>query len=199
MSTESQFNDIREEVRRLVPSSLDITSIEFEGPTVVIYTKDFDKFAENSNITKSLANGLKKRVDIRPDPATLKDSDEVEAKIREMVPDVDIAGLYFDFDTGVVTIEADNPGAITGKGGQMLNDIKKETGWNVTPVRAPPIRSKTISDVRGYLRYSREERQAVLKRVAKKIARPTRDNYDQFVRVTTLGGFRQVGRSASLL
>ena len=84
MSTESQFNDIREEVRRLVPSSLDITSIEFEGPTVVIYTKDFDKFAENSNITKSLANGLKKRVDIRPDPTTLKDSDEVEAKIREV-------------------------------------------------------------------------------------------------------------------
>ena len=199
MSTESQFNDIREEVRRIVPSSLDITSIEFEGPTVVIYTKDFDKFAENSSITKSLANGLKKRVDIRPDPTTLKDSDEVEAKIREMVPDVDIAGLYFDFDTGVVTIEADNPGAITGKGGQMLNDLKKETGWNVAPVRAPPIRSKTISDVRGYLRYSREERQAVLKRVAKKIARPTRDNFDQFVRVTTLGGFRQVGRSASLL
>ena len=199
MSTESLFNDIREEVRRLVPSSLDITSIEFEGPTVVIYTKDFDKFAENSNITKTLANGLKKRVDIRPDPASLKDSDEVEAKIREMVPDVDIAGFYFDFDTGVVTVEADNPGAITGKGGQMLNDIRKETGWNIQPVRAPPIRSKTISDVRGYMRYSREERQAILKRVAKRIARPMRENYEPFVRVTTLGGFRQVGRSASLL
>ena len=199
MSTESLFNDIREEVRRLVPSSLDITSIEFEGPTVVIYTKDFDKFAENSNITKTLANGLKKRVDIRPDPASLKDSDEVEAKIREMVPDVDIAGFYFDFDTGVVTVEADNPGAITGKGGQMLNDIRKETGWNVQPVRAPPIRSKTISDVRGYMRYSREERQAILKRVAKRIARPMRENYEPFVRVTALGGFRQVGRSASLL
>ena len=199
MSTESLFNDIREEVRRLVPSSLDITSIEFEGPTVVIYTKDFDKFAENSNITKTLANGLKKRVDIRPDPASLKDSDEVEAKIREMVPDVDIAGFYFDFDTGVVTVEADNPGAITGKGGQMLNDIRKETGWNIQPVRAPPIRSKTISDVRGYMRYSREERQAILKRVAKRIARPMRENYEPFVRVTALGGFRQVGRSASLL
>ena len=199
MSTESLFNDIREEVRRLVPSSLDITSIEFEGPTVVIYTKDFDKFAENSNITKTLANGLKKRVDIRPDPASLKDSDEVEAKIREMVPDVDIAGFYFDFDTGVVTVEADNPGAITGKGGQMLNDIRKETGWNIQPVRAPPLRSKIITEVRGYLRYSREERQAVLKRVAKRIARPMRENFEPFVRVTTLGGFRQVGRSASLL
>ena len=65
MSTETLFNDIREEVRRMVPSELDITSIEFEGPTVVIYTKDFDKFAENSNITKVLANGLKKRFDIQ--------------------------------------------------------------------------------------------------------------------------------------
>ena len=100
MSTESLFNDIREEVRRIVPSDLDITSIEFEGPTVVVYTKDFDKFADNPNLTKTLANSLKKRVDIRPDPSSLKDSDEVEKKIREMVPDVDIAGFYFDFDTG---------------------------------------------------------------------------------------------------
>ena len=66
-----RFDGLREEIKRLVPSDIQISSIEFEGPLVVIYTKDFDKFAENSNIPKALANGLKKRVDIRPDPATL--------------------------------------------------------------------------------------------------------------------------------
>lgn len=199
MSSDNSFADIRVGVRRLVPQNLDITSVEFEGPTVVIYTKDFDKFAENNTIIKTLATELKKRFDVRPDPSSLRDSDEVEAKIREMVPDVDLADFFFDFDTGVVTVEVDNPGAITGKGGQVLNSIKKETGWNVKPVRAPPLRSKTISDVRGYLRYSREERQSFLKKVAKSITRAPRENYEQFARVTTLGGFRQVGRSASLL
>ena len=64
MNTDRLFANLRTEIRRIVPSEIDITAIEFEGPTVVVYTKDFDKFAENVNITKQLANGLKKRVDI---------------------------------------------------------------------------------------------------------------------------------------
>ena len=200
MNTDRLFENYRKDIRRIVPQDLDITAIEFEGPTIVIYTKDFDKFSANSSITKSLASELRKRVDIRPDPADLLDSDVVEKKIREMVPaEAEISDLHFDFDTGVVMVEAINPGAIVGKGGQLLNDIKKDTGWNVKPVRAPPIHSKTISDVRGYLRYSREERQAILKRIGRKIARPTIEGGEQFVRMTALGGFRQVGRSCMLL
>ena len=200
MNTDRLFNNLREEVRRIVPSDLDISSIAFEGPTVVIYTKDFDKFSENTAITRTLATELRKRVDIRPDPESLSESDLVEEKIRAKVPEeAEITDLFFDFDTGVVTIEAINPGAIVGKGGQLLNDIKKECGWNVKPVRSPPIPSKTISDVRGYLRYSREERARILERIGRKIARPTLEGGEQFVRMTALGGFRQVGRSCMLL
>ena len=200
MNTDRLFNNLREEVRRIVPSDLDISSIAFEGPTVVIYTKDFDKFSENAAITRTLATDLRKRVDIRPDPESLSESDLVEEKIRAKVPEeAEITDLFFDFDTGVVTIEAINPGAIVGKGGQLLNDIKKECGWNVKPVRSPPIPSKTISDVRGYLRYSREERARILERIGRKIARPTLEGGEQFVRMTALGGFRQVGRSCMLL
>ena len=199
MNADRLFNNIREETRRIVPSELNISAIEFEGPIVVIYTKDFDKFSENTNIIKMLAAGLKKRVEIRPDPSTLQDSDEVEKKLREKIPaEAEVTDFHFDYDTGVVTVEAINPSEIVGKGGQLLNDMKKECGWNVKPVRAPPIHSKTISDVRGYIRYSREERATILKKVAKRIARPTLDG-EQFARMTALGGFRQVGRSAMLL
>ncbi len=200
MNADKLFNNIREEARRIVPPELNISSIEFEGPLVVIYTKDFDKFSENSNIIKLLAAGLKKRVDVRPDPSTLSDSDEVEKMLRERIPEnAEITGFFFDYDTGVVTVEAINPSEIVGKGGQLLNDMKKESGWNVKPVRSPPIHSKTISDVRGYIRYSREERATILKNIARRIARPTLDNGEQFARMTALGGFRQVGRSAMLL
>ncbi|MCQ2086259.1 MAG: beta-CASP ribonuclease aCPSF1 [archaeon] len=200
MNTDKLFDYLREEIRKNVPSDYDVTSIEFEGPMIVIYTKNFDKYSENPDITKTLAKSLKRRFDVRPDPSTLENTDEVEKKIMEMTSDsVRITGLYFDYDTSVVTVETTNPGSIVGKGGRLLNDMKKETGWNVKPVRSPPIQSKTIDDIRGYLRYSREERQNILKRVGRRISRDTLDSGEQYARVTALGGFRQVGRSCTLL
>lgn len=200
MNTDRLFANLREDIRRIVPSELDITSIEVEGPTIVIYSKDFEKFSENTNITKMLATELKKRFDIRPDPTMLGNSDDVENMIRSKSPEeAEITGLFFDYDTGVVTVEAKNPGVIVGKGGQLLNEMKKETGWNVKAERSPPILSKTISDVRGYLRYSRDERSDIMRRIGRRINRATIDSGEQFVRITSLGGFRQVGRSCSLL
>ena len=130
MAADNSISNIREEVRRIVPSGLDVTSVEFEGPTLVIYTKDFDKFSENANITKLLATGLKKRVDVRPDPSTMvQDTDSIEKMIRARLPEDEKEPSFdFDFDTGVVTVELANPGALVGKGGQQLNDIKKKYG-----------------------------------------------------------------------
>ncbi|MFA6668849.1 MAG: beta-CASP ribonuclease aCPSF1, partial [Candidatus Methanomethylophilaceae archaeon] len=200
MNTDRLFDTLREEIRKIVPAEIDISGIEFEGPIVVIYSKDFEKFSEDSNITKQLANQLRKRFDIRPDPKSLSDSDDVEARIKEMSPaDANITDMFFDYDTGVVMVEATNPHVIVGKGGQLLNEIRADTGWNIKPVRAPPIHSKTISDVRGYLRHNREERTEILRRIGRKISRPTLESGEQFVRMTALGGFRQVGRSATLL
>ena len=200
MNTDRLFDTLREEIRRIVPEDIDVSGIEFEGPIIVIYSKDFEKFSEDANITKQLASQLRKRFDIRPDPKTLGDSDAVEARIKEMSPaDANITGMFFDYDTGVVMVEATNPHIIVGKGGQLLNEIRADTGWNIKPVRAPPIHSKTISDVRGYLRHNREERTEILRRIGRRISRPTLESGEQFVRMTALGGFRQVGRSATLL
>ena len=199
MNAERLFDNLREEVRRLVPSDKDISAIEFEGPLVVIYTKEYEKFSGNDNIARMLAQGLRRRVDIRPDPSTLGDTKLVEEKIRSMIPeDAGITDIYFVDETGEAIIEAINPGTVIGKEGQLLNEIKGGTGWNVKVVRAPPIPSKTVSDVRGYLRVNLDERSEMLKRVARSIARPTLDG-EQWVRMTSMGGFRQVGRSAALL
>lgn len=193
-------NSLKEEVRRLIPSELDLTSVDVEGPIVVIYTKDFDKFTDDTNIIKVLATNIKKRIDIRPDPKMLADTDKVEKIIREMSPEeADITGLFFDYDTGVVVIEAKNPGVIVGKKGHLLNDMRKETGWDLKPVRSPPITSRTVNDVRGYLRYARDERAEILKRIGKRINRASFEGGEQYVRMTALGGYRQVGRSATLL
>lgn len=199
MNTDRLFESLREQVRRIVPPDINISSIEFEGPEVVIYTKELEKFAGNNLIIKKLAQGLRRRIAVRPDPSMLANPDVVEAKIREMVPaEAEIVDIFFEHDTGEVTIEAIAPGIVIGKHGSLLNEIKKEVGWAPKVVRAPPIPSKAVSDVRNYLRQNHDQRKEFLKKVGRKIARPTLDG-ENWIRMTALGGFRQVGRSATLL
>jgi predicted metal-dependent RNase len=40
MSAERILEDAREQIRKIAPSDVNITAIEFEGPVVVIYTRD---------------------------------------------------------------------------------------------------------------------------------------------------------------
>ncbi|MBO4358136.1 MAG: beta-CASP ribonuclease aCPSF1, partial [Candidatus Methanomethylophilaceae archaeon] len=186
-------------VKKLVPSDMKITSIGFEGPLVVVYTNDYEKFSADDSLARTIAQSIHRRVDIRPDPSTLEDPNKVEAKIREMIPEkAEIFDINFVEETGQAIIEAINPSEVVGKEGQLLTELRKETGWNIKVMRAPPIPSKTVADVRGYLRANHDERQEMLKYVARRIARPKLEG-EQWVRMTAMGGFRQVGRSASLL
>ncbi|MFA6869689.1 MAG: beta-CASP ribonuclease aCPSF1, partial [Methanomethylophilus sp.] len=199
MNPDRLFDSLREQVTDLVPREMEIASIEFEGPVVVIYTKNYDEFSGNAELPRMLAQNLRRRVDIRPDPSLLEDSAKVDQKIRALIPES--AGLYdinFLDESGEAIVEAVNPNEVIGKEGELLNELKKESGWNVKVVRAPPIPSKTVSDVRGYLRANDDERRTMLKNVARRLVRQTLPG-EQWVRVTTMGGFRQVGRSASLL
>jgi hypothetical protein len=199
MNADKLFDNLREEVRRLAPESLEISSIDFEGPIVVIYTKEYDKVSGDNKVARDMAQGLHKRVDIRPDPSTLGDPDEVEKKLRELIPEeAGIFDIFFNDDTGEVIVEAIKPDVVKGSEGSLILNLKQETGWNVKVMRTPPIPSKTVADVRGYLRNYKDERHEMLRRVARRLARPTLGG-EQWVRMTTLGGFRQVGRSATLL
>ncbi len=199
MSIDRIFDNAREQVAKIVPDDVEITDIEFEGPVVVIYTKDIEKFASNNDMIRKLAQGLRRRVAIRPDPSMLANPDEVETRIREIIPDeAEIVDIYFEEETGEVTIEAIAPGLVIGKHGSILNEIKKEVGWAPKVVRAPPIYSKTVAATRGYLREKREERKDFLKKVGRKLAREPLEG-ENWIRITMLGGFRQVGRSCALL
>ncbi|MBR7152691.1 MAG: beta-CASP ribonuclease aCPSF1 [Candidatus Methanomethylophilaceae archaeon] len=199
MNVDRLFDNLTQEVKRLVPRDMPITSIKFEGPVVVIYTSDYDKYSANDSLPRMLAQNIHRRVDIRPDPSGLEDSDVVEEKICAMIPEeAEIFDINFIEETGEAIIEAVNMSVVMGKEGQRLSELRKETGWNVKVIRAPPIPSKTVSDVRGYIRANHGERQEMLTRVARRLARPKLPG-EQWVRVTAMGGFRQVGRSASLL
>ena len=199
MNPDRLFENLREEVRKLIPQEMNVSAIEFEGSVIIIYTPEYDKFSGNDEIPRTLAQNLRRRVDIRPDPSALADPEKVRTKILAMIPEsAEVFDINFIEETGEAIIEAINPNEVLGKEGQLLTEIKKESGWNVKVIRAPPIPSKTVSDVRGYIRAYQDDRHKMLKSVARRLVRQTIDG-EQWVRMTTMGGFRQVGRSATLL
>jgi KH/beta-lactamase-domain protein len=85
-----------------------------------------------------------------------------------------------------------------GKHGSNLNEIKRQIGWAPKVIRTPSIPSKTVGEIRGYLRLVAEDRKTWLKKIGRRINREVSPG-DNWVRLTALGGFREVGRSSALL
>ncbi len=199
MTIDDVLREIRGKIRGAVPVSIDISDVEFEGALLVIYTKTPDRFAKSKDLVKNLAKNLQKRIVVRPDPSVLTDIDIAEKKIKRIIPkDADITDIFFQPDVGEVTIEALKPGAAIGKEGQLLNEIKRKINWTPKIIRAPPIQSKTVQEIRGFLRKSSDDRKEILRKIGRKLHRGVSDG-EKFVRMTCLGGFREVGRSCTML
>src|SRR5918912_707965 len=165
MGVEDVLREIRDEVKKEVPATVDVTDIEFEAAVLVIYTKQPERFAEDEDLVRRLAKKLRKRVVVRPDPSVLAKVEEADKKIREVVPaEAEITELYFEPDIGEVIIEARKPGLVIGRHGTTLNDIKKAIGLATKVVRTPPIPSKTVKGLCDYLRTVSEERKELLHR-----------------------------------
>ncbi len=199
MSFDSLVEQAREALREVLPEGVEVTDIELEGPHIVLYTKQLDAFLSGGDLLRQVAQRLRRRVLVRTDPESLIDPKEAEAAIRELIPaEAEISALFFEPETGEVTIEAANPGAAIGRQGMVLNELKRRIGWVPTVVRTPPIPSKTVEEVRIHLRNVNDERRTFLKKVGVKIARD-RLPEKLWARSTALGGYREVGRSAHLL
>ena len=56
-------------------------------------------------------------------------------------------------------------GLAIGRHGSILNDIKKRIGWAPKVARTPPIPSKTVGEIRGYLKMVSEDRKNWLKKI----------------------------------
>jgi len=199
MTVDDVLREIKGKVRGVIPPSIDVSDVEFEGALLVIYTKDPDQFAKKENLVRQLAKMLQKRIVVRPDPSVITDTATAETKIKRLIPkDAELTNIYFLPEVGEVSIEVVKPGVAIGKQGQLLNEIRKSVNWSPKIIRTPPIQSKTVKEIRGYLRSMSEERKQILRKVGRRLHRGVSEG-EKFVRVTALGGFRQVGRSCCML
>jgi len=193
------YAEIRNTILEKIPSEIGITRIEFEGPRLAIYTQKPEILQENTHIVAEIAGIIKKRIVIRSDPSVRVTELQAENSIKDILPEE--AGLvqtYFDPTMGEVTLEVQKPGVAIGKGGSNLLEMVKQTHWTPRIVRAPPIPSLTIKQIRGYLYSKSKEREKFLRETGESIFRPIY-NHSGDVRVTYLGSSRHVGRSAILI
>ena len=143
--TSDILEDIKKEILEKLPKEIQVSKVEFEGPEVVVYTKNPEIITENGDLVRSLAKELRKRIIIRSDKSALLEPEETINKVHEIVPDgAEITDIYFDTVTGEVVITAKKPGLVIGKYGVTSRNIVKNTGWAPKILRTPPISSDII-------------------------------------------------------
>lgn len=184
-----------------LPPDICLTSIEFEGPEIVLYVRNTRAISRHLDLVKNIAKKVRKRLVIRADPEVRLPPEEARKRILEIIPPeagVDPNSIAFDKTLGEVWIKAEKPGMVIGKGARLRHEILAQTGWRPEVWRASPLESKTLKSIISTLLKESDYRLKFLRYTGERIHRDVifKNNY---VRITALGGFMEVGRSAILV
>ncbi len=194
------MTDILKTVEQELPKGV-VKSMLFEGANIVVYTADVPFLKEGDADIRAVVNKIKKRVELRGDEKILMDKEKAEKEIRTLIPeDAELTQIIFDVQRSIVVIEAKRPGLVIGKAGLILKDIKNITHWSPIVQRSPSIKSKITDNIRSVLYLNNNQRKKFLNDIGKKVYKEwDPSKIDEWVRLTALGGGRQVGRSCFLL
>src|SRR3989338_58102 len=195
---EISTQELFEKVKEGLPSGANISDIKYEGCEIVLYTKSKEFFAEPGDVLKNKVMELKKRILLRPDASIMADVEKAKKAIQEIIPEeAGLREISFEPGFGTAIIEVDKPGIAIGAGGEILREIKRQIFWTPVVRRAPAIPSEVVKTLRKIIHMESEWRKDFLNKVGKRIHggwKPT-----DWIRMTALGAFREVGRSAVLL
>ncbi|MGM5482137.1 MAG: beta-CASP ribonuclease aCPSF1 [Nanobdellota archaeon] len=193
-------SSIIKEIMKYVPNDK-VSDACFEAANIVLYSKDKEFCFNNEKTIKKAVHEIKKRVELRPDPSITLDIEKAEDTIRSIIPEeAGIAQILFDNQRSIVIIEAEKPGIAIGKQGSILREIKEKTFWVPVIRRTPPIRSQLIENIRGVIYQNSDYRRKFLDKVGHRIYDGwIRGKKHEWIRLSALGGGRQVGRSCFLL
>jgi len=194
------MGDILKEILSQLPENK-ISSAIFEGANIVLYTKDKGFFLNNNGTIKKVVDNIKKRVELRPDPSLCVEQEKAEKEIKKIIPkEGEVGNIIFDPQRSIVIIEAEKPGLVIGKQGELLQKIKETVLWVPVIKRRPVIRSELIENIRSVLYLNNDYRKKFLDKIGHRIYDGwLRGKKEEWVRLTYLGSGRQVGRSALLL
>jgi uncharacterized protein len=192
--------NILETIKDQLPKGV-VKDTIFEGANIVVYTTDAAFFKNGDSAIKEVVNNIKKRIELRSDKSLLMDKELTEQKIRQIIPDEsELTKILFDPQRSVVVIETKRPGLAIGKAGSILKEIKNATMWTPVVQRSAAIKSKITDKIREVLYMDNSYRKKFLNNIGDKIYKEWNpDKMEEWIRITALGGGRQVGRSCFLL
>jgi len=198
-NSEKDKIEISQYILEHVPKEAEVTRIEYEGPTLAVYTKRPEVLVDQSTVIAEIVNVIRKRIVIRSDPSVRLVENDAERIARDIVTaEAEVTDVTFDPSLGEIIIEAKKPGLVIGKNGSVLQEIIKRTRWRPHVLRSPPLRSKIVTHMRHYLHSESKERERILRTIGERIFRPKIYEVGD-VRITALGGVQEVGRSSFLL
>lgn len=193
------LKNVKKTVSEILPPECGLVDVEMEGSDVVIYLHNVGAFFNDETIIKRLAGALRKKILVRCDPKLMVDPETAIKKINEIVPpEAGIRSIRFDAQFNEAVIEAMKPGLVIGKQGSILRQIMEQTGWAVRILRQPTMPSETIDGIRASILKESVERRKMLLKLGKRLSAemPAKS---EWVKITALGGFKEVGRSCLLL
>jgi hypothetical protein len=194
------MSEIIDEIMKHLPKEK-ISDACFEAANIVLYTKDKDFFLNNNGIIKQVVDNIKKRVELRPDPAITMEMEKAKQVMTELIPvEAKVSNIIFDAQRSRVIIEAEKPGIAIGKQGSILREIRARTLWVPLIRRTATIRSELIENIRAVLYQNSDYRRKFLDKIGHRIYDGwIREKRKEWIRISYLGGGRQVGRSCMLL
>jgi len=192
--------DIIKEILKFMPPK-SISDAAFEGANIVLYTKNKKFFLDNKGAIRKVVHEFKKRIELRPDPSICMDIEKAKKEIIKILPvEASIGNVLFAPQRSLVTIESEKPGLAIGKQGSLLKEIREKTFWVPLIKRTPALKSTLIENIRAVLYQHSDYRRKFLDKVGHRIYDGwIREKKSEWIRMTWLGGARQVGRSCLFL
>lgn len=189
---------IIEEIKKSIPAEAKISEICYEGSEIVLYTKNAEFLNNSFETIKAIVDRLKKRIEVRADPSLIEDEEKTEKIINQIIPEESgLTEIYFEPEFSKVIIHAKKPGIAIGRSGEIVRKIIEKTGWTPIVKRSCAIESEVVKAIRKMLHKEAGNRKKFLHELGKRIYSPMIET--EWIKLTALGGFREVGRSCMLL
>jgi len=186
-----------------IPSEAEITRIEYEGPRIALYTKNYKFLRQNNYVISDIVNAVKRRVVVRTDKSIRMEEEEAKKLLLSQIPEESsVSTIFFDHALGEVIIEAGGPHILLAKKEKevsfSIQEASDRIGWKIRVKQAPHIQAASLQNIYYVLKNQSEEREEFYRKVGENIFRPRLSQGSQ-VSILTLGGCNQVGRSCFLL
>src|SRR5919106_220850 len=204
MQNKSSYNgpnnqNIMASILQGLPKESSLTKIEYEGPSIALYSDNPAYLLKNNQVISNMVNTLRKRIVIRTDESIRKPKTETIGLLNSIVSkEIETECIFFDDALGEVVIYVRNPVELSTSIERNNFEIIEKTGWKLK-FRRKPSDMSVVGNIHKVISDTAEERIQFYKNVGERIFRSKLDDSFAEASIIALGGFAEVGRSAILL